>query len=106
MKKLDKIGVAFNCILGVFYIPFSFFSWILLMVSETKIGATNPVYIGIVDIFCIVAFFIPLLCVVGIVLSVCLRKKHSVLSFVIQFVPLIIFVLNFLLLAVTDFISK
>lgn len=106
MKKLDKIGVVFNCILGVLYIPVSFFSWILLMASEMKIGATNPVYIGIVDVFCVVSFFVPLLSVVGIVLSVCLRKKYSVLSFVIQFVPLIVFVLNFLLLGVTDFISK
>lgn len=105
MKKLDKLGVVFNIVLGIFYLPFSFFCFILLMASELTIGATNPVYIRMIDIFCFVDFFIPLLCLVGIALSIWFRKKgYSILSFVIQFLPLAVFALNLVFLFVTDFI--
>ena len=107
MKKLDKLGVVLNIVLGVFYLPFSFFCFILLMMSEATIGATNPIYICMIDIFCFVEFFIPLLCLVGIALSIWFRKKgYSVLSFVIQFLPLFIFALNLAFGFVTDFIPK
>lgn len=107
MKKIDKLGIVFNIILGIAYIPFSFFCWLSLMISEITIGATNPLYLHIVDLFCIVDFFIPLLCLIGIVLSVIFRAKgYSVLSFVIQFAPIIVFILNLFLLYITDFIPK
>jgi len=32
------------------------------MASEYTIGATNPVFITLIDIFCVIAFAIPLLC--------------------------------------------
>ena len=107
MKKLDKLGIAFNIILGIAYIPFSFFCWLSLMVSEMAIDATNPLYLHIVNLFCIVDFFIPLLCLIGIVLSVIFRAKgYSVLSFVIQFTPIMVFILNLILLYFTEFIPK
>ena len=107
MKKLDKLGVVLNIVLGVFYLPFSFFCFLLLMVSESAIGATNQIYICMIDIFCFVDFFIPLLCLVGIALSIWFRKKgYSIFSFVIQFLPLVVFVLNLVFGFVTDFIPK
>ncbi len=107
MKRLDIWGIVFNIVLGVLYIPFSFFCFLLLMASEATIGATNPIYICMIDIFCFVDFFIPLLCLVGIALSIWFRKKgYSILSFVIQFLPLIVFVLNFVFGFFTDFIPK
>ncbi len=107
MKKLDKLGIVFNVVLSVFYIPFSFFCFMLLMVSEAAIGATNPIYICIIDVFCFVDFFIPLLCLVGIALSIWFRKKgYSIFSFVIQFLPLVVFVLDLIFLFLTDFIPK
>ena len=107
MKKLDKLGIVFNVVLSVFYIPFSLFCFLALMLSEMAIGATNPTYICIIDVFCMVDFFIPLLCIVGIVLSVWFRKKgKSIWSFVIQFLPLIVFALDLIFLFLTDFIPK
>lgn len=103
MKKIDKIGKYFNLILGVLYVPISLFSWLLPMVSESTMSATNPLYINLINIFCVIAFLIPLLCIAGILSSILIRRKgHSVFSFVIQFLPLVIFLLNFLLLAVAE----
>lgn len=103
MKKIDKIGRIFNWILGAAYIPLSFFSWLLQMASEGTLDATNPLYINLIEIFCMIAFIIPLLCVAAIVMSVVLRRRgHSMLSFVIQFLPLVIFILNLILLAFAE----
>ena len=103
MKKIDKISKTSNIVLGVLYIPLSLISWLLQMVSESTMDATNPLYIGLIDTFCVVAFVIPLLCITGIVLSKVLREKgHSIWSFVIQFIPLIVFVVNLLLLVFAE----
>ena len=106
MKKLDKIGAVFNIILGVSYIPLSLFSWLLQMASESTIDATNPLYITLIGIFCIISFIIPFLCIAGIIVSLILRKKGcSISSFVVQFLPLVIFILNIILLCVAESIS-
>ena len=103
MKRIDRIGKIFNLILGILYIPLSLFSWLLQMASESTMSATNPLYINFINIFCVIAFLIPLLCVAGILLSIVFRRKgRSVFSFVIQFLPLVIFLLNLLLLAVAE----
>ena len=99
MKKLDKIGKIFNVILGITYIPLSLFSWLLQMASEITMYATNTIYITLINVFCVVCFIIPLLCIAGIIVSVILRKKgYSKSSFIVQFVPLVIFILNLILL--------
>ena len=99
MIKIDKAGKVFNIVLGVTYVPLSLFSWLLQMASESAIDATKPLRIALIDAFCIVSFLIPFLCVGGIAGSVILRKKgHSISSFVVQFMPLVIFLLNLILL--------
>ena len=103
MKKLDKIGTVFNIILGVSYIPLSLFSWLLQMASESTIDATNPLYITLIEIFCIISLIIPFLCIAGIIVSLILRKKgYSISSFVVQFLPLVIFILNIILLCIAE----
>ena len=103
MKRIDRIGKFFNLFLGILYIPLSLFSWLLQMASESTMCATNPLYINLINIFCVIAFLIPLLCIAGILLSIVFRRKGcSVFSFVIQFLPLVIFLLNLLLLAVAE----
>lgn len=99
MQKIEKISKAFNIVLGVVYIPLSLFSWLLQMASEGTIDATNPLYITLIEIFCIISFIIPFLCIAGIIISVIFRKKgYSKCSLVIQFLPLVIFALNLMLL--------
>ena len=103
MKKLDKAGFICNTILSILYIPVSFFSFLSFMASELTIGYTNRVFIILINIYCLISMLIPLFCIVGILISVILRKKgHSVLSFVVQFLPLIIFGVNLLLLVVAE----
>ena len=107
MKKIDKLGRMFNIILTVLYVPLSLFSWLMQMVSVDTIDATNPVYITWINIFCIISFLIPLLCIAGIVVSVLLRRKgHTVPSFIVQFIPLAVFILNLAFLFFADFIPK
>lgn len=107
MKKSDIVGLVFNIVLGTLYIPFSIACWLLMMASESTIDATNPVYINLVNAFCTISFIIPLLCPPSIVLSVILRiKKHRVISFVVQFIPLILFGLNLLLLYLAELLPK
>lgn len=107
MKKLDKAGKVLNIVLGIVYIPLSFISWLLPMVSESIISATNPIFITMIEIFCAVSFAIPFLSVAGIVVSVILRiKGRSVVSFVVQFLPLVLFILNLILLCYADTIPE
>ncbi len=102
-NKLDRVGYVFNIVLSIIYIPISFFSWLLFMASEATIGATNQVFIAMINIFCCITLVIPLLCFLGILLSVRFRRKgYSVWSFVIQFLPLILFGMNLLLLFIAE----
>ena len=105
MKKLDKLSKLLNLILGFLYIPLSLFSWLLQMASESAMEATNPLYINLISIVCVVAFLIPFLCIVGTLVAIFLRRKrHYILSIVFQLMPLTVFLLNLALLACTDLI--
>ncbi len=103
MTKTNKIGIIFNIVLGALYLPMSLFSFLLIMASDGTIDATNALYINLIRVFCFICFVIPFLCVAGVVSSIILRiKGHKHLSFIIQFLPLIIFVLNLIFLAIVE----
>lgn len=107
MKKLDKIGTVFNIVLAIAYIPLSLFSFLMQMLSETTIGATNPWYIVLVEIIRAIALVVTLLCPVAIAASVILRIKGcSKASFITQFIPLALFVLNMIFVFGMDFIPR
>ena len=100
MSKLDRVGKICGHILTIAYLPLSLYSFLLYMASEATISANNPLYICLINVFCVFTLIIPFLCFAGVVVSAILRNRGcSAASFVIQFVPLIIFVLNQLLLA-------
>lgn len=102
-KKLDRVGYVFNIVLSIIYIPVSWISWLFMMASEATIDATNQTFILLINVFCWITMIIPFLCFLGIFLSVRYRKKgYSVRSFVVQFLPLIIFGLNLLLLFIVE----
>ena len=102
-KKLDRVGYVFNIILSIIYIPISWISWLFMMASEATIGATNQTFIFLINFFCWITMIIPFLCFLGIFLSVRYRKKgYSVRSFVVQFLPLVIFGMNLLLLFIAE----
>ena len=102
-KKLDRVGYVFNIILSIIYIPISWISWLFMMASEATIGATNQTFIFLITVFCWITLSIPFFCFLGIFLSVRYRKKgYSVRSFVVQFLPLVIFGMNLLLLFIAE----
>ena len=103
MKTMNKVSMMLNRILGVTYIPLSLFSWLLQMASAGTIDTTNPTYINMINVFCFIAFIIPLLCVIGTVISVILRNRGKYISsIVIQFLPLAAFIRNLLLLVLAE----
>lgn len=73
------------------------------MASEGTLDAINPLYISLVKLFCLISFIIPFLCVAGIIISIVLRKReYIILSIIIQFLPLVVFILNLILLAYAE----
>ena len=103
MKHTCKTSKMLHWILGVIYIPVSFFSWLLQMASEGTMDATNPLYISLINVFCFISFIIPFLCVAGIIISIVLRaREYNMLSIIIQFLPLVVFILNLILLAFAE----
>lgn len=102
MKKY-YLERSLNIVLGILYIPLSVFSWLMQMASENTIGAENLLYVNLIDVFCVMSFLIPVVCLVGIFLSAVFRKKGQwVLAIVFQFIPLVVFLLNLLLLYVAE----
>ena len=105
--KLSRITKFTNIVLALLYVPFSIYCFLLQMASESTLGAVNQLYITLIETFSLVTAFIPVFCIIGIVLSVILRKKGCFkLSFAVQFLPVIIFALNMVLLSVAESIVK
>lgn len=103
MKRLDKIGRICNIILSAIYIPLSFLSLMLFMASEIEIGLTNRVSIIMINIFSYITLLIPLLCVGSIFLSIWFRRRgYSIWSFVVQFLPIVVFLINQVFLFIAE----
>jgi Na+-driven multidrug efflux pump len=102
-NKLDKLGSIFNIILSIIYFPISGFSMLMFTASESTIGVANKLYISLITIFCYITISIPLICIICVALSVILRiKGKSIISFYIQFLPLVIFIINMSFLAIVE----
>jgi len=107
VNKLNKISRILNVVLGFFYLPLSVVSFFLTMASEGTIDATNTAYIQLINLFCFISFIIPFICVISVVLSVVFRKKgHSIMSIIVQFLPMIIFLINMILLSLAENLPK
>lgn len=77
------------------------------MAADGTIDATNPLYISLVTIFCIIAFIVPFLCIAGVVVSKILRKKEKpVAAVIVLCLPFVIFLLNLGLLAVVETLPR
>lgn len=96
-----KISRILNIVLGILFIPFALFCFLLQMTGEIAIGATNPVFVVLIKIICLIYLLIPLFYLIGVILSIVLRKKgHAVWSIVVQCIPLVLWILNSVLLEV------
>lgn len=105
-NKLDKIGVVCNIVLAVLYVPMSLYGIFSLFTADSMSMYSEPVQNGI-TLLIGVGIALPFLSVAGILASVVLRKMGiRIWSFVIQFVPLILFgmmILSFELIYNFDF---
>lgn len=92
-SNLDKAGIAFNIILSVAYLFLYFMS---IITSMTYGNPYSTQFGGIMGTSTqSFEFAVPLICIISIALSVILRKKgNSKTSFLIQFFPLVTFILN------------
>lgn len=102
--RIDKVTRATNVVLGIFYyLFFAIFSFLLGMVSEGTIDATNPVYISLYRIASWVAMGNALFSLAAIPLAVIFKKKgYSILSLLISLGPLMVFAVFVILLSIAD----
>ena len=91
-SKLDKIGFVFNIILSVLYIPMSLYGIFSLFAADSMFRYPEPIQ-KIIGIMITIGITLPFVSVFGIFFSVVFRKKGKrILSFTIQFIPLILFI--------------
>ena len=103
MKNPEKLLYVLSIVLTIIYIPISFFSFLLGMLSEVVMDTANQVIIGLIDFSSCIAMLVPVFCFVGILLSIrCRKKGYIVWSFVLQFLPLAIFCVNLLFIHLVD----
>ena len=103
MKKAERVGYILSIVLTILYIPVSFFSFLLGMLSEVVMDTTNQIFINLINILSCIAMLVPIFCFFGILLSIrCRKKGYIAWSFVFQFLPLIIFGMNILMIYIVD----
>ena len=91
-NKLDKTGFIFNIILSILYVPISLYGIFSLFAADSMFMYSNTIQ-KIIELMITIGITLPFVSVLGIVLSVVFRKKGKrILSFTIQFVPLILFI--------------
>ena len=89
--KLDKIGFIFNIILSILYVPMSLYGIFSLFASDSMFMYSETIQ-KIIEFMITIGITMPFSSVICIVLSVVFRKKgRRILSFTIQFIPLILF---------------
>ena len=50
MKKAERVGYVLSIVLTILYIPVSFFSFLLGMLSEVVMDTTNQIFINLINI--------------------------------------------------------
>ncbi|MBO5726682.1 MAG: hypothetical protein J6S00_06445 [Clostridia bacterium] len=98
-NKLDKAGFILNIVLSVIYVPMSFIGVFSLFAADSMSMYSDTIQM-IIEIMIYIGITLPFMSVIDIVLSVILRKRGKrILSFVIQFIPLILFIIMVVTLA-------
>ena len=105
-NKLDKIGLVFNIILSVIYVPISLFGVFSVMMADAMHMYSETVKI-ILSFMIYLGISLPIISIVSIALSVFFRKKgKSVLSFFLQFIPLFVFAIIVIVFQLTSNVTE
>lgn len=92
-NKLDRLSFIFNIILSICYVPISLFGFFSVFAADSM--SMHAKFIQkIIEIMIVIGLTIPYVSILSILFSVILRKKgKSILGFIIQFIPLILFII-------------
>ena len=102
-NSLDKKGVVFNIVLSIIYVPLSIAGLFTIFFWDAP--ATNYSELKILLLHAItgLGFSIPILSIAGIFTSAITRKRgKSKFSFIIQFLPLLVFAVMLILMLFWD----
>lgn len=90
-KNLDRIGFIFNIILSVLYVPLSLYGIFSLFFADSMFMYSETIQ-KIIELMIAIGITLPFVSVLSIVFSVVFRKKgKQILSFTVQFIPLVLF---------------
>ena len=90
--KLDKLGVVLNIVLSVLYVPMSLYGIFSLFAADSMFLYSETIQ-KIIEFMITIGVSLPFVSVFAITLSVVFRRKgRRVSSFLIQFIPLLLFV--------------
>jgi len=100
---LDTAGVFFNILLSVLYVPLSLYGIFSVFAADSMFLYSSGVQ-KVIELMVGIGVSLPFASILSIMTSVALRRKGiSVLSFAIQFVPLLLFVI---MIVVFELVSR
>lgn len=92
-NSLDKLSFIFNIILSILYVPMSLYGIFSLFAADSMFMYSKTIQ-KVIELMITIGTTLPFASVIGIVLSVVFRKKGKrILSLIIQFIPLMLFVI-------------
>lgn len=94
--KLDRLGVVFNVVLGALYIPLSLIGVMSVFAADSINAYSQSLQMFVKFLICC-GVMMPFISLFGIGLSIVFRKEgKTVPSFVVQFIPLAVFLIMFI----------
>ena len=91
--KLDKLGVVLNIVLSVLYVPMLSLYGIFSLFAADSMFLYSETIQKIIEFMITIGVSLPFVSVFAITLSVVFRRKgRRISSFLIQFIPLLLFV--------------
>lgn len=102
-KSLDKKGVVFNIVLSCIYVPLSIAGVFTIFFWDAPTTNYSKLKILLLDIITWIGLSIPLFSIASIFTSAITRKRgKSKFSFIIQFLPILVFVVMIILMFFMD----
>ena len=102
-NSLDKKGVIFNIVLSCIYVPLSIAGIFTIFFWDAPTTNYSELKILLLDIITWIGLSIPLLSIACIFTSAITRKRgKSKFSFIIQFLPILVFVVMIILMFFMD----
>ena len=102
-NSLDKKGVIFNIVLSCIYVPLSIAGIFTIFFWDAPTTNYSELKILLLDIITWIGLSIPLLSIASIFTSAITRKRgKSKFSFIIQFLPILVFVVMIILMFFMD----